>query len=268
MLTFCCIKLHILLYPNFIHRIHFESAFESGTHLADTQLHQFAMSQTKLSDLSNYFRFIQTHSHVKKLGAGGDGTVSLWKHKRSGVLVAVKTPNQTYNPTPCSALTKEAKALELLGKHPHIVEILAYLIDFKPRGPAVLLEYAPLGDLRGYQAKVFEQFRLCAQLAKQKIIEQVPEETVCKLLGDMALALKFLHGEGFVHADFKPENILVCYPDGWADDNDIPTRPVFKLTDFSRMTPFPLPLHIRNRYYGTPEYGPPPEKSTNKTTNI
>ncbi|KAA8618430.1 Serine/threonine-protein kinase [Pyrenophora tritici-repentis] len=204
------------------------------------------MSQTKLSDLSNYFRFIQTHSHVKKLGAGGDGTVSLWKHKRSGVLVAVKTPNQTYNPTPCSALTKEAKALELL----------------------VLLEYAPLGDLRGYQAKVFEQFRLCAQLAKQKIIEQVPEETVCKLLGDMALALKFLHGEGFVHADFKPENILVCYPDGWADDNDIPTRPVFKLTDFSRMTPFPLPLHIRNRYYGTPEYGPPPEKSTNKTTNI
>ncbi|CAE7025464.1 hypothetical protein P3342_005596 [Pyrenophora teres f. teres] len=218
---------------------------------ANVQKPKARESQDPLFDLRDYLRFRDTYWHICKLGAGGDGTVNLWKHRRSGAFVAVKTPNQTKNPKPCPRLIKEAKNLERLGKHPQIIEMLTYSETFKPRGPAVFLEYAPLGDMLSYQEK------LLMQQAKQKKPQQMPESTICKLLSDMGLALGFVHGKGFMHTDFKPENILVCPPDGWADNNEIPVIPVFKLTDFSRMATFPLPFDAPEYYCGTPEYAPP-----------
>ncbi|KAL7773649.1 hypothetical protein CFE70_003615 [Pyrenophora teres f. teres 0-1] len=174
---------------------------------ANVQKPKARESQDPLFDLRDYLRFRDTYWHICKLGAGGDGTVNLWKHRRSGAFVAVKTPNQTKNPKPCPRLIKEAKNLERLGKHPQIIEMLTYSETFKPRGPAVFLEYAPLGDMLSYQEK------LLMQQAKQKKPQQMPESTICKLLSDMGLALGFVHGKGFMHTDFKPENILAFIAD-------------------------------------------------------
>ena len=211
-------------------------------------------SQGSVYELRNHIRFRDTHVHAHRLGAGGDGTVDLWKHKRSGAFVAVKTPHHSNTSLPDPSLVKEAKNLECLGKHPHIVEMLTYSETYLPRGPAIFLEYTPLGDLGTYEGN------LLIHQVKQQRPEQIPEVTVCKLLRDMGLALEYLHGKGFVHTDVKPDNILVFSPDGWKAENGTPILPVFKLTDFSRMVPFPLTGRAMAEYKhlgGTPEFAPP-----------
>ena len=210
--------------------------------------------QGPVYELRNHIRFRDTYVHAHKLGAGGDGTVDLWKHKRSGAFVAVKTPHHHNTSLPDPSLVKEAKNLDRLDKHAHIVEMLTYLETYLPRGPAIFLEYAPLGDLSTYEGN------LLIQQVKQNKPEQIPEVTVCKLLRDMGLALQYLHGKGFVHTDVKPDNILVFSPDGWRAEAGIPAIPLFKLTDFSRMIPFPLTARVMAEHKhlgGTPEFAPP-----------
>lgn len=215
-------------------------------------------SQDSIFELRNHIRFKNAYELSHKLGAGGDGTVNLWQHKRSGKLIAVKTPNRNNTSLPDPQLMKEAKNLEILGKHLHVVEMLTYSETYMPRGPAIFLEYAPLGDLDNFEAQ------LRVQQVKHNKPDQIPEATVCKLLRDMSLALDFMHNKGFVHTDVKPDNILVFSPDGWIGKGELPVIPVFKLTDFSRMIPCPLtqgaakagPKHPG----GTPEFSPPPSE--------
>ncbi|RMZ74328.1 putative Serine threonine- kinase ATG1 [Pyrenophora seminiperda CCB06] len=202
-------------------------------------------------ELRDHARFVDSYVVTRKLGSGGDGTVYLWKHKHTDLLVAVKTSNQSGSSLDLG-LMKEAKNIEALGKHTHVVEMLAYSLNHLPRSPAIFLEFAPFGDLSGYRARVF------GQQMEQREAEHIPEATICKLLRDMSLALELLHGKKFLHTDLKPDNILVCAPDGWTAEDGIPVLPVFKLTDFSRMVSFPLGIRVaREHNGGTPEFSPP-----------
>ncbi|KAG9205241.1 hypothetical protein G6514_008818 [Epicoccum nigrum] len=65
-----------------------------------------------------------------------------------------------------------------------------------------------------------------------------------KLFRDVMLALNYLHNElgtRYVHSDFKPDNILAVIDPEDVDHHRIPEEPIFKLADFSRMTPWPTP---------------------------
>jgi serine/threonine protein kinase len=82
-----------------------------------------------------------------------------------------------------------------------------------------------------------------------------------KLFRDMVLALNYLHNElgtRYVHSDFKPDNILAIMDPEDFDHHRIPEEPIFKLADFSRMTPWPTPAGEQPKaFVGTPEYAPP-----------
>src|SRR5690606_36894862 len=74
---------------------------------------------------------------------------------------------------------------------------------------------------------------------------EVLVENVANILIDMALAIEHVHDSGFMHLDFKPENILV-------------TRNAnLRLVDFDLAQEIPEKPKKFSRNPGTPAYMPP-----------
>lgn len=230
-----------------------------------------------MRDLRNFKQFDKLFVRKFKLGSGGDGTVDAYEHKSSGQLIAVKRPRTiSGQPRKCKTLTREIINFYTLGSHPHIVPMLGFSGSFQPHAPAIFLPLCELGDLVGYKHRL-----LRSQLKQGHATCRIPENTVWKLFHDMGLVLDHMHnlksrGNGYMHSDFKPGNILVKYPAGWKMDDGIPLEPVFQLTDFSRMKPYPPAAaaaaaaagpapHQATMFVGTPEYAPPlPEQTVSR----
>jgi len=71
-------------------------------------------------------------------------------------------------------------------------------------------------------------------------------ENVAQILIDMAVALEHMHENGFMHLDFKPENVLVT-PNGKV-----------RLVDFDLAQPIPArPKKMSRKNPGTPAYMAP-----------
>jgi serine/threonine protein kinase len=213
-------------------------------------------------ELKDYTKFSELYTQKAWLGDGGDGEVFAYEHKTSKALIAVKTPHAHNTATKSRQATKrlevEIANLTILRQHEHIAGMLAWSGNHLPAAPAIFLPLCELGDLLHYIADWKTQ-----QFHQSKSTIRISEVTVWKCLHDMALALDYMHNKydnfGYVHNDVKPENILVDYPQGWNRQDGIPDEPVFKLTDFARMTRYPLPYgeKSKNYYLGTPEYAPP-----------
>jgi serine/threonine protein kinase len=201
----------------------------------------------------SHHAFIQGFRRHKMLGNGGDGTVESYRHLSSEEEVAVKTPrNEKYSSV--NAIESEIKNLKALGKHENISSMLAFSNDFQPIRPAIFYQVCDLGDLFTYMTLWSDQQTRMGQP------KQIAENTVWKLFRDMIMGLDFLHNGhsiGFVHNDFKPENILVLTPPDHIPGL-LPAQPIFKITDFARLSMFPTPLgHTPEKWSGTYEYGPP-----------
>ncbi|CAG5156047.1 uncharacterized protein ALTATR162_LOCUS3959 [Alternaria atra] len=151
-------------------------------------------------------------------------------------------------------LEAEIANLAIVRQHEHIAGMLAW--SYIPVGPAIFLPFCELGDLNQYVLNwKFEQGK------QGKVIKRISEVTIWKFLHDMALALDYLHNKhenyGYTHNDIKPDNILVDLPSGWKSEDGIPDEPVFKLTDFARMTRYnPSERAQPTQFCGTPEYAP------------
>ncbi|KAG9185872.1 hypothetical protein G6011_07203 [Alternaria panax] len=212
-----------------------------------------------IDDLKLYERFSKLFIQKHRLGDGGDGIVHAYEHKSSKVLVAVKTPLPS---TSSSAMSKAIKRLEveienlsILQQHEHIVGMLAF--SYIPVVPAIFLPLCELGDLNNY-VSIWKH----KQGKQGKVIKHTSEVAIWKFLHDMALALDYLHNKcgnyGYTHNDIKPDNILVDLPNGWKKEDGVPDEPVFRLTDFARMTRnHPTESAQPTRFCGTPEYAPP-----------
>ncbi|MEM8757360.1 MAG: serine/threonine-protein kinase [Planctomycetota bacterium] len=64
-------------------------------------------------------------------------------------------------------------------------------------------------------------------------------ETACHIFGQAASAMAQMHSKGFVHADFKPNNVIVCEGD------------VVKIIDLGQSCPIGT---VKKRIQGTPDY--------------
>jgi serine/threonine protein kinase len=203
-------------------------------------------------DLKEYKTFSQHFVMKKVLGNGADGVVTSYVDRNNGGAIAVKVPRSNT----ARQIATEIKNLQALGKHDNIAGMITSCADFYPIGPAIMLPLCDLGDLFRYKELWYEQ-----QLTNGQEV-RIPEVTVAKLMRDISLGLDFLnngHDICYVHNDLKPENILALTPIDYTGGG-IPTEPIFKITDFARVSMYPPSQNTflyLGPWKGTYEYAPP-----------
>ncbi|XP_058492699.1 serine/threonine-protein kinase ULK1a isoform X1 [Solea solea] len=130
------------------------------------------------------------------IGHGAFAVVFKGRHKeRRNCEVAVKCINKKNLAKSHVLLGKEIKILKEL-KHENIVSLL----DYQEMGGCVYLvmEYCNGGDLAEY-------------LHSKGTLS---EDTIRVFLQQIAQAMKVLRSKGILHRDLKPQNILLCHPEG------------------------------------------------------
>jgi serine/threonine protein kinase len=159
-------------------------------------------------------------------------------------LVAVKMPHMEYESDPnfFSRFQREEKiGLEL--KHPFILRFVP--VERKSR-PYIVTEY-----LRG-----------CTLAHLQQAMRPLPEKDAVRIASLVCEALQYMHDQGVIHRDLKPQNIMICR-DGTIRVMDFG---IAKDTVSRRIT------HFGNRpTMGTPDYMAPEQvkgKRSDKRTDL
>jgi CRP-like cAMP-binding protein len=126
------------------------------------------------------------------VGRGGMGVVYEARQVATGRRVALKMMNHRliYQLTALRRFRREAAILATLD-HPSLARLYECFSAYKTEFLA--MEFCPGPALN------------------QVIASRGPlgEETVRRLLGQLALALKYVHGRGIIHRDLKPSNIVL-----------------------------------------------------------
>jgi eukaryotic-like serine/threonine-protein kinase len=132
---------------------------------------------------------------VADLGRGGRKRVYLARDAEDGgreVAVAL-FETEGIAETAVARARREAQAMERLGRHAHIVSVLA--TGEHESGPYMVSEYMPGGDIAGV-------------LADQPSGRLDPERAIAIAI-DVCLALEHAHARGIIHRDLKPANIWI-----------------------------------------------------------
>jgi serine/threonine protein kinase len=165
------------------------------------------------------------------LGEGAFAKVKLAKDETTGETVAVKSINRAY--TDRHTFQREMRAMQYIlqfGGHPHICALHTYFEDEDNFN--VVMDYISGGEMFDHLIKN----------------GAYSESDAARLVREVASALAFLHGIGVVHADLKPENLMLSCES--ASDS------IVKLVDFG-CTQIPGGDNYRSNTAFTPAYAPP-----------
>ena len=140
---------------------------------------------------------IHNYLVVRKVGAGGMGSVYLAQHPIIGRRVAIKVlhPELSLNRTVVTRFFNEARAANAI-RHPNIIEVID--VGFLP------------GSERPYLVMEFlEGETLGQRLTRARFLEApVAVEIACQTAGALAAA----HARGVIHRDLKPDNLFLMPP--------------------------------------------------------
>lgn len=167
------------------------------------------------------------------LGEGGFGTVYRARDEKLGRFVAVKFLRDPLDPSHRLLFEREAKAIAALSKHPSIVQIYEW------------------GEYKGHVYFALEYVEGNASRLLKEHTEGLPLAMAIRVALDSAEALSFAHGEGILHKDIKPANIMVEKGTGKAKLVD------FGLAQFYGSQSIELSGHIS----GSPSYMSPEQAS-------
>lgn len=151
---------------------------------------------------------IGNYSIVEQIGVGESSNVYLAIEEDKFFSVAIKQLRMTRQSEPYRKLL--ANEVELAGRlhHKNIARVLSANLEEK-NGPYVVMEYVKGVSLDHHQ----------------NAETLLPINTVLSVIEQIAGALQYIAGQGVIHRDVKPENILLM-PNGMA-----------KLTDFGCAIP-------------------------------
>ena len=182
-----------------------------------------------------------TYHLLKKLGAGGMGTVFLAKQVGTDQILAIKTiiARLKEDPDFIGRFHRESKVLAGLS-HPHIAKVM---------------ESGDSGNTCFMAMEYVEGPNLGALLKEHKVL---PERYVLRIAQQVAEGLAYVYGEAeLVHRDIKPENILISRPPGTSEP--FPADDEAKLIDFGLVKPVDDDEHLTQTgmTIGTPLYMSP-----------
>jgi serine/threonine protein kinase len=134
----------------------------------------------------------------ERVGEGGMGRIFKVRHRDLGKLFALKIIHATLADQQHirDAFYREAR-LASRFTHPNIVSVVDYGID-SHHGAFIVMEY-----LTGET--------LADRLARERL---VAPKAACDIVLQCAEALHFIHNQGVIHCDIKPENVFLCQSAG------------------------------------------------------
>jgi len=160
---------------DFLEQIGLITAFQAGQ-LRDQRIADLVMDNYLILD---------------RLGAGGMGTVFRARHKRMRRVVAIKVLNPEIQENP-DHLRRFQREIETLARLNHPGVIQAYDADFGPSGFFLVLEFVEGSDLDGIVRKH----------------GPLPISEAIDAMIQSAKALQYVHEQGMVHRDIKPQNLM------------------------------------------------------------
>jgi hypothetical protein len=176
---------------------------------------------------------ISNYEIIDTIAQGGMGVVYHARHRyiKRDVALKVLFPHLASDEEFTQRFQREGQAMATL-RHPNIVEV--YDASFADGYYFMAIELLPGGTLN----------QQLGTLAKSQ--QRMPVDQALRITREIALALDYAHGKGFVHRDIKPSNILIA-----ADGR-------YVLTDFGIVHTEGATKLTRNlTTLGTPEYMSP-----------
>lgn len=150
--------------------------------------------------------FTERYEVVRQIGSGRQGTTSLVRRRLHSEPAAPEAQlfvaKEAHDMTAAGVedFKREFEKMRAL-RHPNCLKVIELVQHTPPRGGNpqlyIISEYAQGGDLYGYLKSKTE-----AQLTLQ-------EADLANIFQQAFRGLAYLHTEGFVHNDVKPENLLV-----------------------------------------------------------
>ncbi len=149
---------------------------------------------------------------VGQLGVGGMGVVHRAVHRETGALAALKTV-RVQDPALLAGLRREMRALSRLS-HPGIVRIVDVgLTDEVPWYAMELLEGVTLADLvhpdQDQQETAASGKVTRGSRRGGRAPDREQRDEILAVFAPLCDALAFLHGEGVIHLDLKPDNVFL-----------------------------------------------------------
>ena len=131
----------------------------------------------------------------KYLARGGMAEVYLGIHQTLDRPVAIKVLHAFIEEDPDLLMRFQREAKVVAGlRHPNIVQVFDF--DTVENHPYIVMEYLKGPSLSAYLKRLHERN------------ERIPTQQVVHLLKSLASALDYAHGQGVIHRDIKPGNIL------------------------------------------------------------
>jgi len=190
----------------------------------------------------------------KYLARGGMAEVYLGSHLSLDRPVAVKVLHSYIEEDPglMARFQREAKVVAAL-RHPNIVQIFDF--DATEGHPYIVMEYLKGPTLSTYLRNLHDRN------------ERIPHHQVARLLKALTAALDYAHGQGVIHRDIKPGNVMLHgKADEIALDQPITNDVEAVLTDFGLVRiEHAASQTASGMISGTPSYMSPEQARGDKT---